>query len=105
MVLEKSKEQDQQLAKAFEQLAKVGSDADTKYAQALAASEAVTASINHANAASFKRFKENERACKDSINLLDELKSKVNTSASQIDSLRSHVDVLKQNVTKAFGGK
>ena len=105
MVLEKSQEQDQQLAKAFEQLAKVGSDADTKYAQALAASEAVTASINHANAASFKRFKENERACKDSINLLDELKSKVNTSASQIDSLRSQVDVLKQNVTKAFGGK
>jgi len=105
MVLEKSQEQDQQLAKAFEQLAKVGSDADTKYAQALAASEAVTASINHANAASFKRFKENERACKDSINLLDELKSKVNTSASQIDSLRSHVDVLKQNVTKAFSGK
>ena len=105
MLLAKSQEQDRELAKAFEQLGQVGNDADTKYAQALAASEAVAASINQANAASFKRFKENERACKDSINLLDELKSKVNTSASQIDSLRSNVDVLKQNVTKAFGSK
>jgi len=97
MLLAKSQEQDRELAKAFEQLGQVGNDADTKYAQALAASEAVAASI--------KRFKENERACKDSINLLDELKSKVNTSASQIDSLRSHVDALKQNVTRAFGSK
>jgi hypothetical protein len=105
MILAKSLEQDREIAQACQQLAHIGSDSDTKYAQAIAASEAVAASINLANANSFKRFKENERACKDSINLLDDLKSKINTSASQIDSLRSNVDELKRNVSRAFGGK
>jgi SMC interacting uncharacterized protein involved in chromosome segregation len=86
-------------------LADIGNDAETKYAQAIAASTAVAASISQSNATAFKRFKENERASKDSVNLLDDLKSKINTSASQIDSLRSNVDLLKQNVTKAFAGK
>jgi hypothetical protein len=105
LILGKSQEQDREIAQASQLLAQIGNDSDTKFAQAIAASEAVAASINQSNATAFKRFKENERACKDSINLLDDLKSKINTSASQIDSLRSNVDLLKQNVTKAFGGK
>jgi hypothetical protein len=105
MMLAKSQEQDREIAQASQQLARLESDSDAQHAQALAASEAVAASINAANATAFKRFKENERACKDSINLLDELKSKINTSASQLDSLRSNVDELKRSVAKAFGGK
>jgi hypothetical protein len=105
LVLSKSQEQDQEIAQASQLLAQVGNDSEAKYAQALAATEAVAASINQSNATAFKRFKENERACKDSINLLDDLKSKINTSSSQIDALRSNVEVLRQSVTAAFGGK
>ena len=95
-LLQKSQEQDQEIAQACQLLERVASDSDAKYDQAIAASAAIATSINEANATAFKRFKENERACKDSINLLDELKSKVNSSASQIESLRSRVDSLKK---------
>jgi hypothetical protein len=105
LILGKSQEQDREIAQVSKFLADIGNDAETKYAQAIAASTAVAASISQSNATAFKRFKENERASKDSVNLLDDLKSKINTSASQIDSLRSNVDLLKQNVTKAFAGK
>jgi predicted O-linked N-acetylglucosamine transferase (SPINDLY family) len=102
MLLAKSDEQDREIAEAVQKLGQIGDDAEKNYSQALKASEAVASSINQTNALSLKRFKENERSCKDCINLLDELQSKINTSASQLDSLRSNMEVLKQNVTKGF---
>ena len=105
MILAKSQEQDREIAHASQQLAHLSNDSETKYAQAIAASEAIAASITLTNATAFKRFKENERACKDSINLFDELKSTINSSNSQIESLRSNVEELKRNVARAFGGK
>jgi hypothetical protein len=105
LMLSKSQEQDREIADVSQLLVQVRHDSEAKHAQAVAASEAVAASINQSNAVAFKRFKENERACKDCVNLLDDVKSKVNTASSQIDALRSNVDVLRQQVTKAFGGK
>ena len=49
-LLQKSQQQDQEIAQASQLLERVTSDSDAKYDQAIAASAAIAASINEANA-------------------------------------------------------